>query len=65
MATATEIKISENGLGWDGERLATLEEYLAGARDVGSIFEALSAGEIVSLAEGTFQLDEDLDPITN
>jgi hypothetical protein len=62
---ATEIKISEDGLGWDGERLATLEEYLSGSRDIGSIFEALSAGEVIALDEGSFVLDEDLDPIVN
>lgn len=45
------------------DRLATIEEYMTADRCVGSVFEALSPWSYVVLAEGEFQLDEDLDPI--
>lgn len=40
---------------------ATKEDYEAADRCVGSIFEALEPGEIVSLVDGLFKLDSDLD----
>lgn len=48
-------------LGWDGDRLASKEEYMNASRDVGSIFEALEPGEEIQLQEGFFKLDENLD----
>ena len=60
----TKITIADNNrLSFDGDRLATKEEYMLGDRCVGSIFEALEPGEAIELQEGVFRLDEDLDPI--
>ena len=66
MATATVIEIKysdEYGLGFDGDRLATVDEYNQCGRDVGSIFEALEPGEVVLLSDGDYVLDADLDPV--
>lgn len=57
----TKIFIQDETLVWDGERLATVEEFEQADRCVGSVFEALQPGERIQLAEGVFQLDSDLD----
>lgn len=60
----TEIYYSQGdkenlyGLGWEGDRLATKEEFDLADRCVGSIFEALEVGEKIRLAEGVFELGE-------
>lgn len=43
--------------------LASYDEYMEGDRCVGSIYEALKPREMISLREGVFELDQDLDPI--
>ncbi len=43
------------------EVLASRKDYETADRCVGSIFEALTPGELICLAEGEFQLNEDLD----
>lgn len=50
-----------SGLSFNGQELASVNEYQLGDRCVGSIFEALEPGERVELEEGVFELDEDLD----
>lgn len=58
---ATKIYCNNGLLSFDGEALATSEEYALADRCIGSIFEALEPGEEVELADGQFTLDEDLD----
>lgn len=61
---ATQIYNFEGTLNFDSNGdLATKAEYELVDRCVGSIFEALEPGEKVELAEGIFELDEDLDLI--
>jgi hypothetical protein len=57
------MEIYTKDLGLDGKRLATIFEYMLADRCVGSIFEGLHPGQKIILAEGEFELDEDLDPI--
>ena len=58
----TQIKIADgNRLSFEGDRLATVEEYEMGDRCIGSVFEALQPGEQVELQEGVFTLDDELD----
>lgn len=59
----TQIFIFNELLCWEGDRLATREEYESADRCVGSIFEALSPGENIQLFDGYFILDEELDLI--
>lgn len=59
----TKIYIRDGVLSFEGDRLATLEEYELADRCIGSIFEALKPGEKIELADGLFQIDEDLDVI--
>lgn len=61
----TQIFWDEEGnqLAWDGDRLATREEYELADRTVGSIFESLHPGENIQLDDGYFILDDDLDLI--
>lgn len=59
----TQIFFDDGLLTWEGERLATKEEYQAADRCVGSIFESLSPGENIQLLDGYFVLDDDLDLI--
>jgi hypothetical protein len=67
-AVATQIFFKDGLLsfdvsGFDGSDsvLATKEQYELADRCVGSVFESLNEGEKVSLNEGVFELDEDLD----
>lgn len=52
------IKIDPNGaLSFDGDRLATVQEYVLSDRSIASIFCLLSPSQWIELAEGIFQLD--------
>lgn len=64
-ASVIQIMFDEQAyrLGWDGDRLASRNEFLLASRDVGSIFEALEPGEEIELEEGVFVLNDDLDPV--
>lgn len=55
------IYIVDGVLTFYGDQLATRDEYALADRCVGSVFDALEPGEVIELAEGLFQLDEDLD----
>ena len=57
----TQIFSVDGTLTFDGDRLATKEEYELADRCVGSIFDALKEGENVELSNGYFILDDDLD----
>lgn len=68
--TANEFEIEriflneEIGLCFDQDDLASLasrEDYELSDRCVGSVFEALSPGEVIWLKEGLFCLDDELD----
>lgn len=59
----TQIFFDDGLLTWEGERLATKEEYQVADRCVGSIFESLSPRENIQLLDGYFVLDDDLDLI--
>lgn len=67
--TPFEAEIYKNNLGGftrvseNGSQLATLEEYRSASRHKGSVFEVLCPGIVVVLAEGKFELDQNLNPI--
>lgn len=57
----TNIFYNSGLLAWNGDRLATREEYELADRAVGSIFESLHPGEEIQLENGCFMLSDDLD----
>ena len=57
------VDLESGALRWEGNHLASLREFELADRCVGSIFEVLKPGEVISLAEGKFILDRDLDLI--
>jgi hypothetical protein len=63
----TSIYNNNGTLAFEGENLATLQDYLLADRCEGSIFEALQPGEVIKLSDGEssglFELDEELDLI--
>lgn len=50
-----------NVLTFNGDRLATVQEYLLTDRCIDSIFVLLCPSQWVRLAEGIFQLNQNLD----
>lgn len=48
---------------YKSDRLATKEEYMSADRSIGSIFESLQPEEQIQFIDGTFLLDDDLDPV--
>jgi hypothetical protein len=58
---ATKIFIKDGVLNFNAGSLASATDYETADRCAGSIFEALEEGEIITLQEGLFELDEDLD----
>lgn len=64
MSIITKIMIDDCKLTFnDTNTLASVYEYETADRCVGSIFEALKAGDIVQLKEGYYRLDDELDLI--
>ncbi|MEW6495315.1 MAG: hypothetical protein AB1589_22785 [Cyanobacteriota bacterium] len=61
MNNPTYIYNDNDVLSFNGNNLATKEQYELADRCVGSIFEALEPGETVKLVDGDFILDDDLD----
>ncbi len=57
----TYLYLKNGTLSFNGKVLASKHEYELADRCVGSIFESLSPGENIKLAEGYFVLDNDLD----
>jgi len=57
------MEIYAQDLGLEGNQLATVDEYMLADRCIGSLFEGLESGQKIQLAEGSFVLDEDLDPV--
>lgn len=57
----TQIFVCDGVLSWDGEQLASRDDYEAADRCIGSIFESLHPGENIQLSDGYYILDDDLD----
>ena len=57
----TKIFFNEGLLSFSGLVLATKEQYELADKCVGSVFESLADGEVITLQEGDFHLDKDLD----
>ena len=57
----TKIYNNDETLAFEGESLATLQDYFLADRCEGSIFEALQEGEVIELADGLFVCDSELD----
>lgn len=62
---ATQIFSDDGFLSFNGEVLASSQEYELADRCEGSIFEALEPKELIELSDGEFILDQDLDLVNS